>query len=77
MHDGKLRWLLRRGMKELDVIVGRYYDQRYAGASPIEQEAFQRLLTQVEDPEIYSWCMGYTQPPQDYADVIAELRRHH
>lgn len=64
-------------MKELDVIVGRYYDKRYPGAPAPEQVAFQRLLTDVEDPEIYSWSMGYTEPPQEYADVIAQLRSHH
>ncbi len=77
MHPGRLRWLLRRGMKELDVIVERYYEKRYAMAPVTEQHAFVRLLDQVEDPEIYAWSMGHAQPPQEYADVIAELRQHH
>ena len=77
MEPGRLRWLLRRGMKELDVIVTRYHDRRYAQAPESEQLAFVRLLSDVEDPEIYSWSMGYTLPPPEYADVIAELRRNH
>ena len=64
-------------MKELDVIVARYYDRRYAQASEAERAAFRRLLTEVEDPEIYSWSMGYSDAPPEYEHVIAELRRHH
>jgi antitoxin CptB len=74
--EGRLRWHLRRGMKELDVIVGRYYENRYPHATATERAAFARLLSEVEDPEIYSWSMGYTPPPIEYADLIAQLRRH-
>ena len=31
-NDGRLRWLLRRGMKELDVLFERYYAQRFVAA---------------------------------------------
>jgi antitoxin CptB len=77
LNEGRLRWLTRRGMKELDVIVGRYYEKRYPHAADTERAAFARLLSEVEDPEIYSWSMGTTQPPTEYADLIAQLRRHH
>ena len=63
-------------MKELDVLVTRYYERRYAGASELERAHFVRLLTEVEDPQIWSWSMGYAEPPQEFANVIAELRRH-
>ena len=62
-------------MKELDVIVERYYQRRYPSAAESQRAAFVRLLTEVEDPEIYAWSMGHAAPPAEYADLIAELRR--
>ncbi len=42
--DGhELRWRCRRGMKELDVLLARYVDERFCAASPAEQEAFRAL----------------------------------
>lgn len=76
MSEARLRWLLRRGMKELDVVVTRYFERRYVAASPAEKASFERLLTEVEDPDIWAWVMQQVQPPLDYADVVRELRRH-
>jgi len=62
-------------MKELDVVVERYYQRRYPKAGEAQRAAFVRLLSEVEDPDIYAWAMGHAEPPSDYADLIAELRR--
>lgn len=76
MDPARLKWLLRRGMKELDVMVARYHDLRYPLAPVAERQAFEALLEQVEDPDLWAWCMGYDEPPSAYADVIRELRIH-
>ena len=51
---GKLKWLSRRGMKELDVLLARFLahneDQLIAGGWP----EFEALL-QVEDDRLWSW----------------------
>lgn len=75
MNTGSLRWRLRRGMKELDVLLERYHDARYAAASDGEREAFARLLAR-EDPEIWNWVMNPAAVPPEFADVIHQLRRH-
>jgi antitoxin CptB len=75
-NEARLRWLLRRGMKELDVMVMRYHAHRYPEAPPAERAAFVALLTTVEDPDIWSWCMGMTDTPAEYADVVEQLRIH-
>lgn len=72
--ERRLRWLLRRGMKELDVMVMRYHAQRYAHAPAEERAAFARLLNTVEDPDIWSWAMGYAEPPSEYGALMAQLR---
>ncbi|TJY63079.1 succinate dehydrogenase assembly factor 2 [Sinimarinibacterium sp. CAU 1509] len=73
-HDGRLRWLLRRGMKELDVMMERYYAARFEQAPPAEKAEFLRLVTLAEDPDIWAWTMGYEPVPEDYAVIIEQLR---
>ena len=75
MEDEKrLRWLLRRGMKELDVMVMRYHAQRYAEAPAAERAAFVQLLETAEDPDIWAWTMGYAEPPTEYVALLEQLR---
>jgi antitoxin CptB len=66
---GKLRWRCRRGMKELDLLLTRYVDEKYREATPDEQQAFWQLLD-ADDPLLYAYFMG-RQPPPD--DVLSSL----
>ena len=70
-----LRWKQRRGMKELDVLLERYFRRHYDTAMPEERAAYARLLER-EDPEIWLWVVGQQEPPPEFANVIAALRRH-
>lgn len=72
--ERRLRFLLRRGMKELDVMVTRYHASRYANATAAERDAFVRLLETVEDPDIWAWTMGYADTPGEYREVVGQLR---
>ncbi len=74
--EGRLRWLLRRGMKELDVLMERYYAQRFHAAPAAEKAEFLRLVTLAEDPDIWAWVLGYDEPPAEYAAIVAQLRIH-
>lgn len=77
MTDPQLRWLMRRGMKELDVLTERYYARRWAAAPEHERAAFVKMLSTVEDPDLWSWAMGYSPVPTEFNDVVEQLRRHH
>ena len=70
--DGRLRWRCRRGMKELDLLLTRYMDERYGAASPEEQAAFRGLL-EAQDPVIYAYCLGSERPPEHLADLIERI----
>ncbi|HEX4871799.1 MAG TPA: succinate dehydrogenase assembly factor 2 [Nevskiaceae bacterium] len=74
MNEGRLKWLLRRGMKELDVMVSRYHAQRYGQASADEQALFLQLLQEVEDPDLWAWVMGYQPVPAPYQTLVERLR---
>jgi antitoxin CptB len=70
--DGRLRWHCRRGMKELDLLLTRYMDQRYCAAPAREQEAFRNLL-ETQDPILYAYCLGQERPPEHLADLIERI----
>ncbi len=69
---GRLRWRCRRGMKELDILLARYMDERFCAASPQEREAFGRLL-EIQDPVIYAYCLGQERPPEHLAVLIQRI----
>ena len=69
---GRLRWRCRRGMKELDILLTRYMDERFCTASAQEQEAFRGLL-EIQDPVIYAYCLGQERPPEHLAVLIERI----
>jgi len=56
-------------MKELDVLLTRYVDERFAAAPAAEQQEFERLLD-AQDPVIYAYCLGQTPVPAHLASLI-------
>ena len=71
----RLRWLCRRGMKELDVVLTNYLDERYLGASSEEQALFRRLL-EMPDPDLYNLLLrrSHADDPE-IAEFLGQLRR--
>ncbi len=72
---GKLRWRCRRGMKELDVLLTRYMDNRFCGAPHAEREAF-KLLLETQDPVLYGYCLGAEAPPPQFLALIERITSH-
>ena len=70
----RLRWLCRRGMKELDVVLLRYLENSYESAKTLEQNQFRELL-QMPDPDLYNLLLGreITDDP-DLARFLRQLR---
>lgn len=58
---GRLRWLCRRGMKELDILFESYLDQHYQTVDQLTQQAFIDLLN-TPDPIIMDYITGKANP---------------
>ena len=69
---GRLRWRCRRGMKELDILLARYLDERFCAAPADEQDAFAGLL-EIQDPLIYAYCLGQVRPPEHLAVLVERI----
>ena len=69
---GRLRWRARRGTRELDRVIGRWLDQRYATASEQRRAAFDALLDE-SDPDLWDWLTGNAAAPAHHAAIIDEI----
>jgi antitoxin CptB len=46
----RLRWRCRRGLLELDIVLGRFVERHYATLDEAEREAFDALLDMPDNP---------------------------
>lgn len=69
----RLKWLCRRGMKELDVLMEGYLANRYPDAPPQEQAAFRAVL-EMDDPDIYAICVKRMAPPPQLKIIFDQLQ---
>ena len=56
----RLRWLCRRGMKELDVVMTGYLENYYLEANESDQQSFKTLL-EMQDPDLFALLVGRTE----------------
>jgi antitoxin CptB len=70
----RLRWRCRRGMRELDQLLGWYLDTRYPQIDVDAQIAFATLLEQ-QDPELWNWLSGRSvSENRRWQAIIDEIR---
>ncbi|MGB9092536.1 MAG: succinate dehydrogenase assembly factor 2 [Gallionella sp.] len=70
----RIRWRSRRGMLELDIVLGRFIDRHYAQLDEAGQRAFEELL---DTPDNLLWDMiaGGKQATQEGHQALLELIR--
>jgi antitoxin CptB len=68
LDERRRRLLFRawhRGMREVDLITGRFADAHIAGMSEAEVGEFEQLMD-VPEPELFAWVMGVRETPQAF-----------
>jgi antitoxin CptB len=58
-----------RGMREMDLIMGRFADARVAALSEGEVADFERLI-EVPDPDLLAWITGEAAVPPDFDSAL-------
>lgn len=69
----RLRWRCRRGMREMDLLLGHYLDQQYATSDHDMQQAFVQILDEL-DQDILDWVMQRRPCPGKYQLLIDRLQ---
>lgn len=68
----RLRWQCRRGMLELDILLTRFLDERYAALSAPEQAGFRYLLEQ-PDHNLLAWFQRRQEPPANLKTIVDKV----
>ncbi|QTN36084.1 succinate dehydrogenase assembly factor 2 [Cognatishimia activa] len=78
-HENRLKRLqmrsMRRGIKEMDIILSRYADAYLAGMDEPALDLYEALLNE-NDQDLYQWVSGQAEAPQELAALISEISAH-
>jgi len=76
--DSRRRKLLfrawHRGMREMDLIMGRFADATIERLAAAELRDFEHLM-EVPDPEVLAWIIGEAEVPPTYDTALFRLLR--
>lgn len=71
----KLKWLCRRGMKELDVLLDHFVVQRQLDLARGSWPELESLLA-IEDDQLWDWFQDPSRPAAAPYRELLELIRH-
>lgn len=61
-----------RGIKEMDLILGRWADAHLAEADEATLDAYEAVLAEA-DQDLYAWVSGQADPPPSLAPMLARI----
>ncbi|WP_425099624.1 succinate dehydrogenase assembly factor 2 [Tropicibacter sp. S64] len=64
---------MRRGTKEMDILLIRYRDARLAAMGDAELDAYEALLEE-NDQDLYQWISGQKPAPAAHAPLVDSIR---
>ena len=70
----RVRWRCRRGLLELDIVLGRFVEQHYAGLDEAQQAAFDALLD-MSDTVLWDMIAGRQEATQGERQALLEKIR--
>ena len=63
---------MRRGTKEMDIILIRYAAARLAQMDDADLDAYEALLDE-NDQDLYQWISGQKPAPESHAPLVADI----
>ena len=63
---------MRRGIKEMDIILSRYAERRLEALDDETLDRYDALLSE-NDQDLYQWVSGQKPPPAPLKDLIADI----
>lgn len=76
-HENRLKRLsmrsMRRGIKEMDIILTRYADATLAVMTEDELLEYDAMLSE-NDQDLYQWVSGQAAPKPEFAALIGRIR---
>jgi antitoxin CptB len=77
-HENRLKRLkmrsMRRGIKEMDLILERYAEDNLAGMDAAQLDVYDDLLHE-NDQDLYQWVTGQQPAPERFAALIDDISK--
>lgn len=75
-HETRIKRLkmrsMRRGIKEMDIILSAYFEDRLGAMDATDLDLYEALL-QENDQDLYQWVTGRADPPVQFGLMISEI----
>ena len=65
---------MRRGIKEMDLILKNFADLKLNSMSEAELEKFENLLLE-NDQDLYQWSTGQVNPKKEFVDLLNDIKK--
>jgi antitoxin CptB len=73
-ESARVRWKCRRGMLELDLLLGNFLDKGYQRLDANARRRFEQML-EYPDEVLLEWLMGRIVPSdKDVSDIVRRIR---
>jgi antitoxin CptB len=73
----RMRWASRRGMLELDLLLGPFVENCYAQLTAADRSRYRELM-QCEDQQLFAWFLGREIPDdQELASIVRRILAFH
>ncbi len=67
----RVRWRCRRGLLELDIVLGRFIERRYPALVDRQRGVFEELLD-LPDTQLWDVITGKIEPPHAHQHAVLE-----
>lgn len=75
-HEHRLKRMkmrsMRRGIKEMDIILSHYADHKLAGMDEAALDLYDALLHE-NDQDLYQWVSGQVPAPDRFSALMADI----
>ncbi len=65
----------RRGIKEMDLVLGKFSDELLGSLSDADLDVYEALLEE-NDQDMLRWITGQDPTPEGYADLFGRISAH-
>ncbi len=76
-HEHRLKRLKirawRRGMKEMDLILGTFVNEQAAGLTATQLDALEALMAE-NDADIYPWFTDQAETPPAHREILQKIK---
>ena len=74
MSLNKLRWISRKGIRELDILLQNYLDIHYSSLDSIDKKLFEEVL-EIDTYDLLNAISGKSSYNEKYESIITQLSK--